>query len=112
MRPSKLPIVDGSILPHAEFRPNDNLEDAPHFTSNNYLFDFQVKQTVEEGDYYTKYQKLKKQIEFYDVQEEYIKVTFNRSLIIYDSWSMTRVNSVNFEFLILKLKFAFLGQKS
>merc|ERR1712226_1693818 len=33
----------------------------------------QVKQTVEEGDYYTKYQKLKKQIEFYDVQEEYIK---------------------------------------
>ena len=32
-----------------------------------------MKQTVEEGDYYTKYQKLKKQIEFYDVQEEYIK---------------------------------------
>jgi len=86
-----------------------------HGTRHNYLFDFQVKQTVEEGDYYTKYQKLKKQIEFYDVQEEYIKVTFNRSLIIYDSWSMTRVNSVNsvnFEFLILKLKFAFLGQKS
>jgi len=29
--------------------------------------------SASEGDYYTKYQKLKKQIEFFDVQEEYIK---------------------------------------
>ena len=33
VRPSKLPIIDGSVLPHAEFRPNDHRKDAPHFTT-------------------------------------------------------------------------------
>ena len=33
VRPSKLPIVDSSILPHAELRSNDLWEDAPHFTT-------------------------------------------------------------------------------
>lgn len=28
---------------------------------------------LDEADYYTRFQELKKQIEFYDVQEEYIK---------------------------------------
>ena len=28
---------------------------------------------MDEADYYTRFQELKKQIEFYDVQEEYIK---------------------------------------
>jgi len=32
-----------------------------------------AKKPLEESDYYTRFQELKKQIEFYDVQEEYIK---------------------------------------
>jgi len=32
-----------------------------------------TKKTLDESDYYTRFQELKKQIEFYDVQEEYIK---------------------------------------